>query len=72
MKKSIKNKLHNGLLYLITWMMAVAFALSSFMLNVCVPSLKPLFIIVVGVSMLWILSFITINYFYIEGLCEEE
>ena len=72
MKKRIKNKIHNGILYFISWMMAVAFAVSAWLWNACVPSLKPVCFAVLAVSMLWLLSFISINHCHIEGLCEEK
>lgn len=72
MKKRKKNKIHNAILYFITWLMAVTFITTGCLMHANVDNIKPAFVVAFVISVAWIIAFLHINYKYIERMCEEE
>ncbi len=71
MKRKVKEKIHNIVLWLITWVMAVGFALSAWMWQGARAEYRPLCLIIAAVSGLWVILFVTINFTAIEEMCDE-
>lgn len=71
MKKKVKEKIHNIVLWLITWGMAVAFGTSAWMWQIVKPEYRAFCFIIAAVSALWVIVFVAINFSAIEEMCDE-